>query len=1311
MKRHLKFLVVLLVLVLSLGVGLLAACDDNPGPDDGPDDPGGSTETQYTVTIEGTKTTTQTVKAGESAKKPANDPSKSGYEFDGWYVGNTEYDWSTPVTKNITVTARFTKLGITVRHGVALKNSDGDYYTDSSDTLMTEDAVTFNGGSVTADITPKVAANDCGIIFGVAESASPVYWEENDYFIVIINFNGTVILSKVSSGWNEIANSPALEADYDVETTYSMTVKYKDGFVAVFVDGQKLIYENIGALPGSGAGYRAQKAGTVFSPMVYDGDDYPEIVEAETVNGFTVRNGMFEASGSDVKAVEANSLAVNEDLTMIDGTASVKLTAGAVGDNGLVFSLTDNGKLNFWETGVSYYFFFVNRDGSAYLGKVGGTPAWQQLGSVIAIPNYDVSAEYTLKAEKKGGVIKCYVNDTLYITYDDGAAALIGDKVGIRAGSANTVFGSMTVNAEVVEVVTPEGFKFASGEYEEISGTYRSKSLNALMVSDNIAFTSGTLTAKLTAGAKGDNGIVFGLSDGGESSYFEKDGVSYYFFFININGSAYLAKSANGQWQEIKSVAMSAGYSPATEYTLKVVIDGNVAYCYVNDILYVKSAVVLDGDQVGMRASAANVRFRDFATSQSTEIITADTLLMGHSIIELWTGYQAAFPEYSEIKNIGVGGTQASYWEKMIAEVAAYNPSKIVYMIGGNDLYANLTAAQIIQSIKNTVDGLLAALPDVEICLVNVNQAPSKTEYIALINELNEGIAQYVSENEKLSLADIASSLADDNADLESYFVDDNRHFNVRGYGELSKAVRKALGLTQNTVLGGYETVNGGFIEKDGKAMSVEASSLAVNKDGGFSQGTITATIRTVAGSDNGIVFGLSDNGSRAYWEKGVTYYNFFLTSWGGCYLAKIDNGWNELKSLAIENGVALDRDYELKAEWKDGVIRCYVDGVLYIRYVDANPLTGTKYGFRAIGAGVTYPADITVTDQVSLDVVPEGYNITGGLFEMNADGEIESKAANSLAIDNSRSFAQGTLTVTMQTVAGSDNGIVFGLDDKGETAFWEDKGVTYYNFFLTSWGGCYLAKISDGWHELKSLSIGGVTPGTDYTLKVEYKNGSIKCYVNNTLYIMYHDANALTGTKFGYRAIGVGVTYGEIALSDALDETVMPALQYTAANGMIAEGQNGAAVSHRADTLAVHKTGTFTNGTLTTTVKAAETGDNGVVFGLTAPNLANFWEGEDGLSYYFFFINVGGIGILARVDKTQDGGQWKTLGEKAISGYDVAKTYNVRIERGGALIKCYVDDELLVEYTDASPLLGTAYGVRAQKANVSFGAISITAE
>lgn len=65
----------------------------------------------YTVAFnsaDGSDVASQTVEQGKNAVKP-DDPTREGYTFLGWYAGDTAYDWDTPVTGNLILTAHWQK--------------------------------------------------------------------------------------------------------------------------------------------------------------------------------------------------------------------------------------------------------------------------------------------------------------------------------------------------------------------------------------------------------------------------------------------------------------------------------------------------------------------------------------------------------------------------------------------------------------------------------------------------------------------------------------------------------------------------------------------------------------------------------------------------------------------------------------------------------------------------------------------------------------------------------------------------------------------------------------------------------------------------------------------------------------------------------------------------------------------------------------------------------------------------------------------------------------------------------------------------
>ena len=71
-----------------------------------------STTTKYTVKFDTNGSNTsypkQVVLKNDVAENPGN-PYKYGYTFKGWYLNGSKYDFDTPVTKNITLVAKYTK--------------------------------------------------------------------------------------------------------------------------------------------------------------------------------------------------------------------------------------------------------------------------------------------------------------------------------------------------------------------------------------------------------------------------------------------------------------------------------------------------------------------------------------------------------------------------------------------------------------------------------------------------------------------------------------------------------------------------------------------------------------------------------------------------------------------------------------------------------------------------------------------------------------------------------------------------------------------------------------------------------------------------------------------------------------------------------------------------------------------------------------------------------------------------------------------------------------------------------------------------
>lgn len=91
------------------------------------------TPKKYTVKFDtkgGSKIKNQIITSGKKVSKPKN-PTKKNYLFAGWYNGKTKYNFNKPVTKNLTLTAKWTKVKVGTPKITSLKNKKSKQLTVS----------------------------------------------------------------------------------------------------------------------------------------------------------------------------------------------------------------------------------------------------------------------------------------------------------------------------------------------------------------------------------------------------------------------------------------------------------------------------------------------------------------------------------------------------------------------------------------------------------------------------------------------------------------------------------------------------------------------------------------------------------------------------------------------------------------------------------------------------------------------------------------------------------------------------------------------------------------------------------------------------------------------------------------------------------------------------------------------------------------------------------------------------------------------------------------------------------------------------
>ncbi len=204
--------------------------------------------------------TEQTIKYGEKVTLPTN-PSKVGYTFDGWYNGDTPWDFETPVTGPMTLTAHWTVSTYTITYeldgGINAEDNPASYTYGTGVTSFaapSKAGYTFKGWYDNADFSGEPVTS----ISADAHDNITLYakWEYNYIYIPTVPSYG-VSAPKAANGTVSVSPANAVKGStvtvtvtpdkgYTLET---LTVTDKDGNALSLTDkgGGKYTF----TMPGS----------------------------------------------------------------------------------------------------------------------------------------------------------------------------------------------------------------------------------------------------------------------------------------------------------------------------------------------------------------------------------------------------------------------------------------------------------------------------------------------------------------------------------------------------------------------------------------------------------------------------------------------------------------------------------------------------------------------------------------------------------------------------------------------------------------------------------------------------------------------------------------------------------------------------------------------------------------------------------------------------------------------------------------------------------------------------------------------------
>ena len=175
---------------------------------------------------------------------------------------------------------------------------------------------------------------------------------------------------------------------------------------------------------------------------------------------------------------------------------------------------------------------------------------------------------------------------------------------------------------------------------------------------------------------------------------------------------------------------------------------------------------------------------------QNQNLAKGQIVFIGDSITDLYVldDHYADLP--LAVYNRGIGGdTTDGVLGRLQVSVFDLAPSKVVLMIGTNDVNGGVDNDVILQRYERIIDSIFAALPEVELyCMSVIPQNKQLETYSSVrvekttqvIRQLNPQI-QALAEEKGATYLDLFSLLADENHHLIEAYSDDGLHLNVAG--------------------------------------------------------------------------------------------------------------------------------------------------------------------------------------------------------------------------------------------------------------------------------------------------------------------------------------------------------------------------------------------------------------------------------------------------------------------------------------------------------------------------------------------------
>ena len=160
------------------------------------------------------------------------------------------------------------------------------------------------------------------------------------------------------------------------------------------------------------------------------------------------------------------------------------------------------------------------------------------------------------------------------------------------------------------------------------------------------------------------------------------------------------------------------------------------------------------------------------------------------STIRRWETLPKDFPG-APVVNRGFGGSEASdvvrYARRMVVK---YQPSRVVFYAGDNDLARGKTPAQIVADVERLWQIIGQEVPGVRMAIVSVKPSLARWALVEKTRETNTLLRRFADSDTRLTYVDVFTPMIGaDGKPIPSHFVEDGLHLTPEGYRVWTQAL------------------------------------------------------------------------------------------------------------------------------------------------------------------------------------------------------------------------------------------------------------------------------------------------------------------------------------------------------------------------------------------------------------------------------------------------------------------------------------------------------------------------------------------